>query len=124
MSGLYRPVATNADLDRLYETSIDAYSACRVWTDNISAVQWRLFDDHGQEVDPAQNWLAALLRSRSMSETMKRTEISLRFRGHSLTWKRRFVQNGRIFRLRWINFNLYTPDKRSNEGLVGFRIYA
>jgi HK97 family phage portal protein len=121
MSGLYRPTSTNQDLDRLYATGPAVYTAANIRADNVGAVKWKLRDHAGKEVIHP---LAALLEDSNMSDIMRRAEISLCFRGHSLIWKQRGYYTHDITDLRWINFNLYMPDKDIVNGLIGFRVIA
>lgn len=122
MSGLYRPTASNADLDRLFSTGalINAFVTYRA--DNLALVKWVIKDENGIEL-PSENWYAQLL-THGMPDIVRRCEISLCFRGYTLIWKRRNRVSNQIVQLRWMNFNLYQLDKGWQNGLQGFKVYA
>lgn len=119
MSGLYRPTASNADLDRLYATGPLVYSMVTYRADNLALVKWQVKDDAGKTT-PDSDRLAKLITA----DLIRRSEISLCFRGYNLIWKRRNAVSQRVIALRWMNFNMYQQDKHWDAGLLGFRIYA
>jgi SPP1 gp7 family putative phage head morphogenesis protein len=121
-SGLYRPTASNADLDRLYSTSVAIYAAANFWGETMSLVQWKLLDANKQPVDPTIPEAQALRHN--MPDTLHRSMISEKFRGYNLLYKERNVLNNQVYRLRWMNFNLYQLDEYWQTGLRGFRIMA
>lgn len=119
MSGLYRPTASNADLDRLYATGALIYAMTNYRADNLALVKWVVKDQQGNVV-PGGDELGALITP----DVIRRSEISLCFRGYNLLWKRRNRVSDRVTALRWMNFNMYQADKHWNLGLLGFRVYA
>jgi hypothetical protein len=119
-SGLYRPTASNSDLDRLYSTSVAIHASANFWGSTMALVRWRLLDANRQDV-PKTDPLAQTL-AHGMPDTMHRSMISEKFRGYNLLYKERNPLNDQVYRLRWMNFNLYTLDEHWQSGLRGFRV--
>lgn len=119
-SGLYRPTASNADLDRLYSTSVAVYAAANFWGGTASLVKWRVVDANKQDIDPATPEVQALRHN--MPDMLHRSMISEKFRGYNLLYKERHPMSRRTFRLRWMNFNMYELDEHFQSGLRGFRV--
>lgn len=120
-SGLYRPTASNADLDRLYSTSVAIYAAANFWGETASLVKWKVLDQNKQEVPLSVPEVHALRHT--MPDIMHRSMISEKFRGYNLLYKEPGL-NGHTYRLRWMNFNIYQLDEHFQEGLRGFRVNA
>lgn len=120
-SGLYRPTASNADLDRLYSTSVAIYAAANFWGETASLVKWKVLDKDKQEVSADVPEVRALRHN--MPDILHRSMISEKFRGYNLLYKEPAF-NGRTYRLRWMNFNIYMLDEHFQEGLRGFRVYG
>lgn len=119
-SGLYRPTASNSDLDRLYSTSVAIYASANFWGETMSLVRWKLLDQNKQEVNAAHP-LARALRH-NMPDILHRSMISEKFRGYNLLYKERNAFSNQVSHLRWMNFNMYQLDEDFMTGLRGFRI--
>jgi len=118
-SGLYRPSASNADLDRLYSTSVAIYAAANFWGGTASLVKWKVLDKDKQDVPAGLPEVHALRHN--MPDILHRSMISEKFRGYNLLYKEPSY-NRKTYRLRWMNFNIYQLDENFQDGLRGFRV--
>jgi HK97 family phage portal protein len=119
MSGMYRPTPTSVEIDRLYATSPAIKTAVDLRAENLAAVRWELVDSAGT---PVASPINRVLSGSTMANTIKQCEVSMCLRGHALIVKQYGLFNGELTKLRPMNFNLYTLDKDSEEGLKGFNI--
>lgn len=118
-SGLYRPTASNADLDRLYSTSVAIYAAANFWGSTASLVKWKVLDKDKKEVNANIPEVQALRHN--MPDLLHRSMISEKFRGYNLLYKEPSFSR-HTYRLRWMNFNIYQLDEHFQDGLRGFRV--
>jgi phage portal protein BeeE len=111
-----RPTASFTELINLYATGATIYSAANYVANNLALVDYEVRDEKDRRVDhPIQRVFGS-----TFSDFMRRTSLSMSFRGASLAEKIRTFTH--VTRLRWINFGLWQTDTGYREGLKGFRI--
>jgi hypothetical protein len=122
-----RGKATNRELSDMYHTNLWAYSAANYWANKVASIPFRLYDPDGNEVltatpDDDVYPLWTMLSHHSFNDMMRKTEISMRFFGYSLSRKERNVY--KVVRdVKWVNPFLYSRQGNGTLGITGFQIY-
>lgn len=110
--------SSTRQLSTLYATSTTAYAAANIRAENIARIPLRVVDGDMEPLPdhPVSKLLADQHR---MGNLQLRTELTLCFWGHSLTYVKR-SPNGAAIGMRWLNPHTYTPDTTEYGGLSGF----
>lgn len=118
----------NSELADMYQTSVWAYVAANLWANNVSSIPMQLKHRDGTIIEnpsptEAVYPLWKIVTQNDMKQFLKRTELTLRFWGQSLTVKERNI-HGVVRSLNWVNPFLYTPVGNSNQALTEFKLYS
>lgn len=121
---MLRNSASNVELSSLYSTSALTKACAEFWADNIAQVKFKVYDENDEPVDEkeTQDATAALLCSPEFKGVLRKTELTLRFWGHSLS-RKQYNGFGIVRDLSWLNPFCYQRDANSLEGLKGWRVY-
>lgn len=114
-----RPNATLSDIVDIFSTGVTAHAAATYRADNLALVRWKVFDG---DVELGENEPISKAFRIGFDDTIRRSELSLCFRGANLLYQKRQFPAG-VTNLRWINFALWDVDAYTFEGLRGFNIY-
>lgn len=118
----------NSELADMYHTSVWAYTAANIWANNVSSIPMQLKHRDGTIIEnpsPSDEIypLWKIVTQNDMKQFLKRSELTLRFWGQTLTAKERNI-HGVVRSLNWVNPFLYTPVGNSNQALTEFKLYS
>lgn len=117
-----RQTASHGELADLYQTSVMAYTASEFWANNVQMVPFDLLDKNGEPVPKESNLaISVWLRSPQFAQFMRRTELTMRFWGYSLGWKRRNIFDV-TRRVDWVNPFNYRRESSWFGGLQYFSL--